>query len=1036
MSGVLTGTDHRPLLGWYGAALAMLCLLVFGDAFALGLGKLRVKSALDQPLAAEIELTSVHDAELETLKARLSSREDFIRANVDRPEFLGTLQFDIAKDAAQPLIKITTEQATKEPFLHFLVTVEWAGGELIREYTALLDPPTYALDIPASVSSPRVVGETKPEPPEAADQDTISSAPAADEATAMASVPPTADVRSGEYGPTQKGDTLWSIASKLDAGAAEINIFQVMIALLRENPDAFVNFNINRLKVGQILKLDNIAIVTDISKDEASAVYTAHLDEWQAYKLQVAQVSQTAKVPVATSEAAQSTDAAEAVRAAAESEGMAQQAATAEAKPDESPAQATETTQAEAAETDVLRIVRANIEETEESAGQTAGDRAAAAEAQVLKDQLQLLEETLTSRELENKELRERVALLESQVDKTNRLIELQSEQMAQMQRQVAAEPPTPAKPPVPAAAAVTTEEKAAATDVAATDVAATDVAATEVATAEVEQPAKPEVQPEAKAAAAAPKAADKAAAAVPKAADKPKQPAAKPKPKKTTKVAAKPKPAVPWWQDIVDSLFSSWQYLLGLGVAAVALLVGLLQMIRRRRSIAEFEESILTGSVLDGQTDTTDTTRATGASDTSFLSDFGMAGMGTVQADEVDPLAESEVYLAYGRDEQAEEVLKEAIKKDSGRHELKLKLLEIYQQRNDLKAFETLAEELYPAGGQGDLVIWQQVVAMGRTMNPHNPLFSQEIPAAVAAGDNAQTAENLAAGAINPAVSADTPLQPFPEPPGDTKLEAELDKLRDDGGEQQEPAQSVAAGDETMGIAPAAKARETPDLTMEPTESSVLAGMGVPADSVVSEQQNADELGDVEFDLDFGALEAEAQEQTDSEAAEEMAKGLDFELTAEPSPDSGEDAEQLMAKVTPLPGSRSAAPAPTVEITPESTAPGAPSQPALFTQSADLEEMPAAGVEAGAATSGAQAEEIETSLEELAATVSDMDGVEPAAVDEEQWDEAATKLDLARAYLDMGDTDGARSIIDEVLKQGTPTQRTQAQELANQLSG
>jgi pilus assembly protein FimV len=793
---------------------------------------------------------------------------------------------------------------------------------------------------------------------------------------------------------------LWSIASKLDVGNAGINVFQIMIALLRENPDAFVNFNINRLRVGRILKLDNIETVAKITKQEASTVYTAHLDEWQAYRLQIAQASQTAMVPAATTEEPPSTDAADAVRTSAEREGMTQQAVAEEAKPDEIPVQAAEATQAGAMEKDVLRIVRANIDKTEESTGQTAGNEAAAAEAQVLNDQIRLLEETLTSRERENKELRERVASLESQVEKTSRLIQLQSEQMAQMQ-QALAKPPTPAEPPAPAAA-VATEEKA---------------MVQEVAKAEVKPPVKPVEQPEAKAAAAAPKVADK-----------PKQPAAKPKPKTTTKVTAEPKKSDPWWQGVLDSLFSSWQYLVGLGVAAVALLVGLLQVFRRRRSIAEFEESILTGSVLDGQTETTtDTTRATGATDTSFLSDFGMAGMGTVQADQVDPLAESEVYLAYGRDEQAEEVLKEAIKKDSGRYELKLKLLEIYQQRNDLKAFETLAEELYPAGDQGDPVIWQQVVAMGRNMNPHNPLFSQEIPAVAAAGADQQSAEDLALGTSSSAeVSMDGSLQPFPEPDDGARLEAELDALRDDDGVQRQPEQEVATGgDESAAPEPAARTEELSEAIMQT------------ANSDVTEEKAVDELDDVDFDLDFEALEAEAQQQTESEVVQQLAEGLDFDVSPAPDNESVEEAEQRAANVMPLPGNTTAASAPTVEMTLDPSASETLSQPAQYSLSADLDELPTAGVvEAAAAVPDAPDEEIKLNLEELAATVSDMDGVEPAGAEPEQWDEAATKLDLARAYIDMGDKDGARSIIDEVLKQGNPTQRTQAQELANQLSG
>ncbi len=1005
---MLTRTNHRPLRGLCSVALAASSLLAFGDAVALGLGKLRVKSALDEPLVAEIELTSVQDAELETLRARLSSREDFVRANVDRPEFLGALKFDIATDAPQPFIKITTEQAAREPFLHLLVTVEWAGGELIREYTALLDPPTYALDIPASVSSPRTVAETAPEAPKPADKAPAPAVPtpvvpAAAEATTDVA-PPVSGVRSGEYGPTQEGDTLWAIASKLDVGDAQTNIFQIMIALLRENPNAFVDFNINRLKVGEILKLEDIDTVAEITEDEASSVYTAHLEEWQSYKLEIAAASQVAMVPAATAEAPpQPVDTAAAEDTAAEPAEAAPQVDTqeAEAAADESPAQEeAEAAQAETAETDVLRIVRANLDEAKEAAGQAADGGTADAEAQALREQIQLLEETLTSRELENKELRERVAMLEGQVEKTNRLIELQSEQMAQMQQQAAAEPQTPAAQPAPPAPATPADKPA---------------AAQEITKAEVKPEAKQAVQAEVKP--------EAAAAAAPKVAAQ--QPAAKPKPKKPTRVATKPKKSVPWWQDILDSLFSSWQYLVGLGVAAVALLVGLLQMIRRRRSIAEFEESILTGSVLDGQTDTTDTTRATAATDTSFLSDFGMAGMGTVQADEVDPLAESEVYLAYGRDEQAEEVLKEAIKKDSARHELKLKLLEIYQQRNDLKAFETLAEELYPAGDQGDPVIWQQVVAMGRAMNPHNPLFSQELPAAVAAagggGGEEQGAEQQAVpGDMSPEMVLDSSLQPFPQPEGGSNLETELDTLRGEGGAQPAPDEDISAG----GEAPAAAMGE--DLAAEPAQAA-------PAGTV--EEPAADELDDVDFELDFEELEAEIQDHAEPEALEEdVAAGLDFDVPpTAPGADSDDAPEQRVAKVMPLPGNKNVASASAVEFAPE---PAAPSQPAKFATSADLDEIPVAGVEAQAAAADATSGDITTNLEELAATVSNMDGVETGAADAEQWDEAATKLDLARAYIDMGDKDGARSIIDEVLKQGNPTQRTQAQELANQLSG
>src|SRR5205085_1872790 len=130
---------------------------------------------------------------------------------------------------------------------------------------------------------------------------------------------------------------------------------------------------------------------------------------------------------------------------------------------------------------------------------------------------------------------------------------------------------------------------------------------------------------------------------------------------------------------------------------------------------------------------------------DNSLSSDFSREGLSTIDTDEVDPIAEAEVYLAYGRDAQAEEILKDALKKDPQRQEVYLKLLEIHAQHNKPSAFETVAGELYSVShGQGE--IWHKAQALGRQLDPNNPMFAD-----ASAGAAAGAASAAGAAAIGP---------------------------------------------------------------------------------------------------------------------------------------------------------------------------------------------------------------------------------------------------------------------------------------------
>jgi len=143
---------------------------------------------------------------------------------------------------------------------------------------------------------------------------------------------------------------------------------------------------------------------------------------------------------------------------------------------------------------------------------------------------------------------------------------------------------------------------------------------------------------------------------------------------------------------------------------------------------------------------------------DTSFLTDFSQAGLGTIDTHDVDPIAEAEVYMAYGRDAQAEEILKEAIGKNPDRHEIRVKLLEIYAARRNIATFEAVAGELYAALGSKPSPLWDKACEMGRSIDPSNPLYGGIQSPAAAAATVAATAA-VAGGAVT------FPDEPAPEP-------------------------------------------------------------------------------------------------------------------------------------------------------------------------------------------------------------------------------------------------------------------------------
>jgi len=210
----------------------------------------------------------------------------------------------------------------------------------------------------------------------------------------------------------------------------------------------------------------------------------------------------------------------------------------------------------------------------------------------------------------------------------------------------------------------------------------------------------------------------------------------------------AAPEPSENWY----DPLLANPVYWGG-GLAALGLGGVLWWMMaggrRRKSGHTTLDDSLMSGA--DARPNTVIGASSGGTvntGDTSFLTDFSQAGLGTIDTHDVDPIAEAEVYMAYGRDAQAEEILKEAISKNPDRHEIRVKLLEIYAARRNTQAFESVAGELYAALGSGTSPLWDKACEMGRSIDPTNPLYGGVQSSAASAAIVAAT-DAVAGGAV-----------------------------------------------------------------------------------------------------------------------------------------------------------------------------------------------------------------------------------------------------------------------------------------------
>ncbi len=294
------------------ACLLSLCTLLPSLSWALGLGEIHLNSALNEPMNAEIDLIAATPDELTALRASLAGRDAFSRYGIDRPPFLSTLTFKVGKSKdGRDVLLVHSTDAIPEPFVTFLVEVNWARGRLMREYTVLLDPPVYTPGENASSSAPVTAPSTAavPPPPTTITQPTTPSsattppahkrspkaqpapaetgapvvaAPKAAAPSVSAAAPQEEAAGSATPGTVHvvKGDTLSKIARSLNSDPSA-NIDQTMIALYRSNPEAFGG-NINILRRGSVLRVPGADEIAALNQKEAMGEVHRQMDSWRS----------------------------------------------------------------------------------------------------------------------------------------------------------------------------------------------------------------------------------------------------------------------------------------------------------------------------------------------------------------------------------------------------------------------------------------------------------------------------------------------------------------------------------------------------------------------------------------------------------------------------------------------------------------------------------------------------------------------------------------------------------------------------------
>lgn len=916
--------------------------------------------------------------EAASLTARLATPDAFSKAGLQYKEALSAVQMAVEERNGRYVVKLSSSRPINEPFVDLMVELSWAAGKFVREYTFLLDPPVQrnssqqasranapVVGAAASAAATASVGQqgasavrtidpvtgrlVSPDTQRPAAAPAPSRQPrstAQQPARTTGSQPAAGGSASGGSVVVGEGETLGIIAARVRPASATLE--QTIVAIYRNNPNAFIQNNPNLIRQGRTLDIPSEGEIVSVDSAEATRQLRVAARDFRSYK------ERLAAVPVEVGNNAAGTTASGSVSAKVDDQG------------------------GKSADVDRLELSRSD--DARDKSASAVGARDA---------------EALVAREAALKEANSRIAELERNVNDLQRMLELKNKSLADLQKQLeqsraagasvsgaVAAAGTAAADKAKAAAEKAAADKAAAEQAAADKLAAekaaaeakareaADKLAAEKAAAEkaaadklaAEKAAadKAAAEASAKAEAEARAAADKlkAGEADAKAAAEKATAAAKAEVEKVTteadKAAAEPaKPVAPAVQKpadeaaadeqpgMLEGLAQSPMVLPVLGVFAVIAGLGYMVLRRRRRDEDGFGDSIgadeFTANSLFGTTGGQNVDTMTG----------GTTQITTISEStptEVDPIAEAEVYIAYGRETQAEEILREALKRQPERQAIRLKLLEIFSGRKDTVAFSQMAREMHEMTG-GLNEEWPRVASMGAALDPDNALYSDGSQPSAPTAPDAFGAMGGAAAVAAGVAAAQSMGAAAPMPVADEAPVAE-------------PAQAPA---EDMGLA------------FDPGLDQSLADL----DAEAGAQQDAQ---DVAFPATrSGPLAAMPSVELPS---------LDL--------DAPLDLDEGPSTVTDLNVDTSIEDSLSIQGEP--------------TDSADDVDLGSIGLDLSPST--------------ISGPIT-MSGAASS-----QWQEMASKLDLASAYTEIGDKEGARELLEEVLNGGDAVQQQRAREM------
>ena len=962
--------NPRPFMAaihcWKYSALATAAAVLVGlytpDAAALALGPITVQSALGEPLRAEIDLPQITAAEAESLEASTASADAFRAQGLEYTAIANQVQMKLhRRPDGRSVLRLSGRSPVNDPFVDLVVNARWSAGQITRSYTMLFDPPSLrrtpatvtasaqttaptsspapalrpapaVAPAPAPVATPSISAETRaaaraqanaetPRPTPAPRQEapTPKPTPVQRPPAASASNPPEDSVT------VKRGETAGRIASAHRPGSVSLD--QMLVALLRSNPDAFIQGNINRIKAGAVLQVPSTNEALATSTGEARKIIALQSRDFNAFRRKLAGAAPLTQ------------------QAAAERSAQ----GTVQTRTDDK--------RTAAATPDKLTLSKGALKgqkSTEEQLAQRKQASDAAARAQEIAKNIADLSQLSTAS-----------AAAAAGAAATGTGAAAQAPGIT-----VPAAPPVSVTPPAPAPAATVVAEA----DKPATPASAESENAADTPPSNLHEGAEAD-------AAAQPAAEAPAVVAI---APPPAKPAPTP--------AAEPQPEPSFLSDLMEDPALP---LAGLGLLALLLGYGGYRAVQQRRNKAPVDSSFMDsranpdsffGASGGQRVDTAGNDTTTGGSSLAFTSSQLDAG------GDVDPVAEADVYLAYGRDLQAEEILKEALQHNPERLSVYVKLAEIYAKRQDRKALEATAQDLQQRT-QGTGPDWARVSDLGRELDPANPLYQAGDPAFAAGTDNADNADNA------DSTSAGMAAAQAQDAATDIGLASAL------------AVQAAMDDDEDMGLDLDLETLNEELRPIPPAEPTSFADAAKAA-AAVAPSEAADADSDMDLPpLDFGSAPSEPSWNTPPPPTAPVRPAPPAPMP-EPELDGLADLEFSM-DMPELDLPEASPPAAPVSLPPEE----AFTLPESGMMEFNLDDL---ALNLDMPDSAASADELDANAVPPPPQLSD--------------DPLATKLALAQEFNTIGDSDGARTLIEEVIAESSGDLKAKAQRLLSEL--